>query len=142
MFSKIIAAIFTSFLMLSLVACSDGETSASSDTSTSETVRTDTSEGVWTYEKDDSKFVATITENAIEIQWHPDTDTSGLYWKGDFEVSELEDGMVVTSNADTEALEASIYGAQADTKNFVYEDGELSFDFIIMGTTTNIAMTK
>lgn len=131
------AAIIIAFLALFATACSSNE--AQSAAPVKQTVQ---AEGVWTYEENGMKFVATVKANTLEIHWHPDSTTSGLYWKGDFPATELNDGDVISSKADTAALERSMYGAMAETKSFTYKNGALNFEFIIMGTTNQIAMTK
>ena len=136
---KIIALIATAFLAFALSACDSG---GSTDTSSETTTQTETAEGTWTYEEEGVKFVATISNGEMEIQWHPDETTSGLYWKGSFDVEELTDETVVVSKADTAALERSLYGAQTDEKTFVYQDGALKFDFIIMEITKEVSLTK
>jgi len=96
--------------------------------------------GTWQYSKDGIGFEATVTEDNIEIELTLD-DTTGLYWTGTFE-SSLTEGQKVVSKADTEALDASLYGSGDSTKEFTYEDGHLTYKFEIMGTTTKIYLNK
>jgi len=99
--------------------------------------------GTWTSPAGDPpQFVATVTDDQIEIQIVND-DTKGLYWKGTFPVPDGATGDVaVTSAADTEALSTSILGSGDASKTFTYAAGKLSFDFTMLGVTKTVAMSK
>jgi hypothetical protein len=130
--STIMLVIFSLFIF-SFSACGGSETS--------EPVTLD---GAWTESSnDDVKFVATITDNRIEMTIDSE-DSSSLYWKGTFPESGVtaSEGMKITSKADEEALAESFTGSQAKSKVFTYEDGTLDFEFTIMGTTRVIHLKK
>ena len=46
------------------------------------------------------------------------------------------------SSADTEALESSLYGSQSDSKIFTVANGEITFEFTIMGVVTDVNLTR
>lgn len=97
--------------------------------------------GTWKYEDPSGQeFTAVIHDNAIEVDWLMDAKTSGLYWKGDFEMDD-SDG-VVLSKADRDALSRSLVGSQDKTKVFTYSDGKLQFTFGAMGIKKIVTLEK
>jgi hypothetical protein len=131
-------AILLSATTLALAGCSSmpGSMPASSASSTESTTLT----GEWSYAKDSMAFDAEVAGDMINIYLTLD-ESRGLYWAGTFEEAAV-DGQIVASNADTAALEASLYGSQSDTKEFTFRNGQIEFEFTIMGVVTEIGLTR
>ena len=87
-----------------------------------------------TYVDSDEKFEAEISDDQIVIYILGD-DSKHLYWDGTW-----SDGEVVNSEADTKKLKGSLLGSGSKTKEFDINDGEVSFDFSALGSTTNITL--
>lgn len=83
-------------------------------------------------------FEALVTDHDITINLATD-DTKGLYWTGTFPTPV---NGTVTSTADREALDASLFGSGDATKNFSMKGENISFEFTIMGTTRTVTLTK
>lgn len=101
--------------------------------------------GAWKGELNESSFVATITDNQIEIQWKTDPDTIGLYWKGTFATpvnAHAGDMFTVTSAGDVEAMSNSLLGSTHTSKVFTYDHRELTFEFTIMKVNTTVHLQR
>lgn len=100
--------------------------------------------GAWHAKVNDAHFVATITGDGIEI--HLVTENSdGLYWKGTFPVpptAHQGDMFTVVSVGDTEAMQASLYGSQDESKAFEYKDHKINFKMTMMGVETFVHLEK
>lgn len=95
--------------------------------------------GTWTSVGDTpSQFEADISTDEIVVEIVSD-GAKMLYWKGTFDHSQSP---TFTSVADKEALNGSLLGSTADDKEFAYSNGELSFEFTVMGTTTTVRMQQ
>jgi Flp pilus assembly protein CpaB len=101
-----------------------------------ETETVDILVGTWKTDKMD----AIVTDNAIWISWNAD-GTTGLYWKGSF-VNAAKDGDTILSAGDVEAMEESFLSSRDTEKEFVYENGKLSFKRTVMGVTSVISLTR
>ena len=85
---------------------------------------------------------AIITDDVIKINI-VDNGSTSLYWKGSWPTATTaSDGAQLVSNADTEALAASIMGSQSSKKTFTYADHELTFEFTMLGTTKTVHLKK
>lgn len=71
-------------------------------------------------------------------------DGSSIYWMGSFQVSDKKptDSFTVVSKADPDALAMSIFGSQDSEKTFSYKDGDLSYKFTMLGTTSTVHLSK
>lgn len=70
-------------------------------------------------------------------------DSSSIYWMGSFDSQrDPQSSFDVHSQANSDALEMSIFGSQDPTKTFKYNRGDLSFKFTMMGTTSTIHLQK
>jgi hypothetical protein len=72
-----------------------------------------------TYVDADHKFSATITADNIKVYITHDHEKA-LYWDGTWETGET-----VTSDANKEALDASLFGSQSDSNMFTIDDGNV-----------------
>lgn len=140
--SALIAASFAvvAFLIVSPLVLDETATPASNRVVTGEYHQTKGMPG--------TTMSATVTDGKIKVVLlldsgeEGDSDASGTYWVGSFDTSNTSDSFTVISKADTKTLDASLLGSRDDTKTFTYKNGDLSFDFTMMGTTTTVHMTK
>lgn len=126
MYRKLFAAIAVLALAISVSSCSSSNASESMSFA-----------GTWT--NADDTMSATISDSNIEI-FLVGQDAKVLYWKGTF--PKLATGDDIVSEADREALDASIAGSQDSTKDFHYEDGKLSFSMSMMGVTKTVELER
>lgn len=101
-----------------------------------ETEKVESLAGNWTTEK----MEAIVTDTTIWISWNAD-GTTGLYWKGTF-VAAAKDGEKIISAGDLAAMEESFLSSRDSEKEFVYENGKLSFKRTVMGVTSVISLTR
>lgn len=141
-------------LALTLTGCSSGSTSAQT---TSEPGTTTASvepvkpipdlAGEWKQtnsQSSDSYQQATITADVISIDWVSDGgDTTSIYWIGTFAPpADATEPYMWTSDRDKEATDAAILASTADTKEFTYEDGVISYSVSALGTTTKVKLER
>jgi hypothetical protein len=73
-------------------------------------------------------------------------DSSSIYWMGSFDTTkDASKPFTVVSLADPDAQKAmakSLFGSQDKTKELAYENGELSYEFTMMGTTSTVRLTR
>lgn len=74
-------------------------------------------------------------------------DSSEVYWMGSFQVSDKnpDEAFAIESNADPDAqkwMRESLFGSQDSTKIFAYKNGEISYDFTMMGVTSTVRLVK
>jgi hypothetical protein len=94
-------------------------------------------DGTWAAERNGSKFLATVADNKITIEFGSD-GTSMVYYYGTFKSAE-EKGTVITSTAlDTDKLVMS----GAKQKAFTVEQNVIWFDFEAMGMKTKVGLTR
>lgn len=119
-------------LLLILSACSN-ETS------------TDDLTGTWKQTNandEDSTMEAVIENDTITIDWIMDNgDSRAVYWVGTYDApSEEVSEYSWTSEKDIDATQYALLASIADTKDFKYEEGELNFEFEMMGMQMTIRM--
>jgi len=93
--------------------------------------------GTW-HQSDDGemRMTADISNGHIEIMLHSNA-ISGLYWGGSFLPGDTTRSTFdITSNADEIGL------SQNPTKIFKYKDGQLSYEFTMLGKTRLIHLTR
>lgn len=92
----------------------------------------------------DTYLAAVISVDTIDVYWISDEgDTQSLYWSGTFTAPTTTDEPYVwTSNNDHSKTENAILASNADTKEFTYQDGTISFSASAMGQTTTVKMEK
>lgn len=130
-------------MLLALTACSGNKESSEKENSqkpldlSGEWIQTNSnSEDAWQE--------ATITEDVIEINWISDNgDTKSLYWSGSFIApTEATESYSWTSKNDTSKTENALLASTAETKDFTYEDGILSYEASALGSTTVVKLEK
>lgn len=92
----------------------------------------------------DSWQAATITGDTIEIDWVAGNgDTRSIYWVGDVAVP-ADAGRTFTwsSTRDQEKTDSALLASTADTKDFTYDNGEISYSASILGTTSTIRLER
>lgn len=90
----------------------------------------------------DAKMAANITDDKIVISLTMG-DTTGTFWAGTFDTSKNgSQSFTITSVGDRNALAGSMYASSEKTKWFKYSDGDLSFQFSIMGVSTIVHLSK
>lgn len=90
----------------------------------------------------DFYMTASVGESSIQINIKT-RDSTSLYWMGTFDTNQnLSDEFEIVSQADQDALSMSMFGSPDETKKFVYKDGKIIYDFGIMGTTTEVHLSK
>lgn len=101
--------------------------------------------GVWE-STEDSAFSqrAVIAGSAITVDWVPQdgSDDSRLYWAGSFDAPTAEGPHTWTSNNDHDQTDLELLASGADTKDFVYEDGEISFEASALGESGTVTLEQ
>lgn len=91
---------------------------------------------VGSYETSDGMFSAIVTEDEIVVWIHGEGERS-LYWKGSW-----TSGKRVSSQADTVALEASLFGSQQPSKLFKVKNDTIIFEGSIMDESFKPVLKK
>lgn len=87
-------------------------------------------------------MTATITQNEISIEMGL-TNVSGLYWAGTFDTSpRYERQFSVTSIGDASMMDGKMLSSQSKSKNFAYNNGDLSFEFQMLGLETTVHLKR
>lgn len=106
--------------------------------------------GVWsdktveTVDSEDTWMEAVITEGTISIDWVSDGgDTRWIYWVGTFD-SKIEGALPqkVVSERNAEETDRALLASSDDTKEFTFEDGQLSYSQSALGQTRKIVLEK
>ena len=90
---------------------------------------------------DGVKFTADIYADSIQINSQYGT-AGGIFWLGSFEPSGVGVVGTVSSLADQDALANQIFASNETVKVFTYTNGELTFDYSIMGVHSTIHMSR
>ena len=91
---------------------------------------------------EDSFQSATITGDTIEVYW-VSPDTKSLFWAGTV-VAPGDDSQSFSWDSvnDTTKTASSMLASGEETKKFTYEDGELSYEASILGTSMIIRLER
>lgn len=92
----------------------------------------------------DSYQEAVIEGDTITINWVSDGgETTSLYWAGTYTAPDTtDDSYSWTSENDTEKTSKALMASSDETKDFTYENGDLSYEVSAMGTTTTVHLEK
>jgi hypothetical protein len=93
--------------------------------------------GIWESTNPEAKFVATITNDSIDIDLQTPTGTLA-YWSGSFGKPEGSTNKI-KSNPDPNKR---VTWSNAATKEFLYLDGTLAFDYMAPGITSSIVLHR
>ena len=140
---KILPYVLSIVMLFTLAACNGNKESSEKKKSqkpldlTGEWVQINSS-------SEDAWQEATINEDVIEINWISNNgDTKSLYWAGTFIApTEATESYSWTSKNDTSKTENALLASTAETKDFTYEDGILSYEASALGTTTVVKLEK
>jgi hypothetical protein len=89
----------------------------------------------------DAKMAASIADDKILVTLTMG-DTTGIFWDGTFDTTQTSAVFKTTSLGDQAAMAAQLYASSEKSKVFTYKDGDLSFQFSIMGVSTIVHMSK
>ena len=83
-------------------------------------------------------------DGTITINWvNEEDDSKSLYWAGSFTApTENTDSYSWTSKNNKEQTESALLASGAETKDFEYKDGIISYEASALGTTTTIKLEK
>jgi hypothetical protein len=92
-------------------------------------------------------MTADVSGDGIQINMHFDRDNvGGIFWAGSFDTSDKTgQSFTVTSLPDPDAQKAlagSLFGSSEKTKKFTYKDGELTYEFSMMGVESIVHMSR
>lgn len=86
---------------------------------------------------------ASVSAGAIQINLKTRDDVSNIYWQGTFDTEGDPAGSYeIISQGDPDAMTRSVFGSRDKNKLFDYNNGDLSFKFTMMGTTSTIHLAK
>lgn len=93
---------------------------------------------------DDGWMTATIDGNTITANFVTDNgDTTSLFWVGTFTPpTDDKSPYTWTSTRDTAATDSALLASTDPTKDFVYENGEISFPVSIAGSSATVRLSK
>ncbi len=120
---KVIAILMVLIVSLSLVACGSQEQVSLV--------------GEWKEGSEEPLHLATITEDTIEVYWLIDGDKL-LYWAGSYDNSNA----TFTSNNDFEKTESGLFTSSDDTKEFIVNNGTISYQLSAMGEELTVELEK
>ena len=140
---KILPYILSLALLFALAACSGNKESSEKEQPQKPLDLT----GEWVQvnsNSDDAWQEAVINDDVIEINWISNNgDTKSLYWSGTFNApNEAAETYSWTSKNDTARTESALLASTAETKEFTYEDGILSYEASALGTTTVVKLER
>lgn len=95
-------------------------------------------------QSEDSYHGAIIDGDRIEIYWVADNgDTRSLYWSGSVdEPTTADEPYSWRSKNDTNRTATALLASHDETKEFTYENNQISYSASIMGTTSTIRLEK
>lgn len=145
---KLLALPVSLALLIGVSACADDSPSTNNgpDNAAVEPSIPDLS-GTWRQQNTASEtdyMEATIAENTITVRWmFNEDDMTPLYWVGTFDVpADATSPVTIESVRDKEATDPALFAAMVDTKDFTYDDGEITFDVSIQDETATVQMTE
>jgi hypothetical protein len=124
-----------------------GSSSAPAEETTPEAAAAPDLAGTWKQTNsgsDDAYQAAVITADTITINWVSDGgDTESIYWVGTF-TPPTDDASPYTwtSTRDAAATDSAMLASTDGSKDFTFEDGEVSYKASAMGTTTTVRLEK
>lgn len=95
--------------------------------------------GTWESAYADTTIVALVKDGRIEIDFSAPGTSGGapLYWLGSFTEENRNGNTFVSVKDDSKAVMS-----RADTKDFTYHNGELSFELRILGRTSMVDLVR
>ncbi|PRB67144.1 hypothetical protein [Arthrobacter sp. MYb213] len=148
---KILAPISLAFLIF-LVGCAGTASTAESSSETTsnnevaQSVPADLT-GDWKQtnsQSEDAYQVATVRDEVITIDWVTNNgDTKSTYWVGTFEApTTLQEPYIWSSKRDKKATDTALLASTSDSKEFTFDNEQISYEAGILGTTTTVRLSK
>lgn len=101
--------------------------------------------GIWKSEANEGAWMeATISADSISVDWVSDEgSTRSIYWVGTYIApTEPVDNYSWTSDRNREQTDNALLASTDDTKEFSYSSGKISYSVSMMGTTTQMELSK
>ncbi len=101
--------------------------------------------GTWKSEANEGSWMeAVISADTISIDWvSDDGNTKSIYWVGTYAApTEYVEDYTWTSERDKEQTDNALMASTDDTKDFSYSSDKLSYSVSLMGTTTQMELSK
>lgn len=89
--------------------------------------------------KTGSKFLGHVKDNTVFIQIYANDGYTGL-WYGTIDILQPGENVVVSKFIEDNQNHFAL--STAKTKNFLYQNGSLIFDYTVMGTRTTVEMKR
>lgn len=140
---RVLAGLTGTLLMLSLCACGNGGGTADAPAVDSEQATPPSLVGEWEAKlSDEVSQKATITDDSITVDWVVDGD-SMLYWAGTYTAPTTADEPYTwDSQNDTEQTSTALMASPDETKTFTYQDGKITYDVTVDGSTVTATLEK
>jgi hypothetical protein len=139
-----LATLGVAAVSISMVAACVGS-GADNDETTDENPTTLIGEWHQVNKNPDGYMTATIDVGSIQVDLHG-RDSRSIFWMGSFEGDHEPAGkFTVTSIPDPDArytMKHSLMASNESKKTFTYDNGDLSYEFSMAGTSTIVHLTK
>ena len=127
-------------------SCSPHQQNSTNTTATENKATLDLAgEWIQTNSADDSfMHAATISNSEIEIYWlDSKEDTKSLYWSGSYVPPANNDKKYEWDSVNNkEKTDGALLASSDETKHFIYENGQISYEASAMGTTKTIKLKR
>jgi hypothetical protein len=89
-------------------------------------------------------MTAIITDGKISIDIDlVGQNTTGLYWSGSFDTRVRTNSVFnINSTGDRALMDAKLFASQDANKIFSYKNGDLSFQFSMLGMTSTVHLSR
>ncbi|EOS34261.1 hypothetical protein C808_05272 [Lachnospiraceae bacterium M18-1] len=101
--------------------------------------------GIWRSESNEGAWMeATISADSISVDWVSDEgSTRSIYWVGTYTApTEPIENYTWVSNRNAEQTDNALLASTDDTKEFTYASGKISYSVSMMGTTTQMELSR
>lgn len=88
-----------------------------------------------------NKMSAEISATTIDVYWSAE-ETRALYWSGTYDAPTKAGAYTWTSINDHDKTRMALLASNDDTKDFTYDDGEITFDVTALGITKTVHLVK
>ena len=142
---KILMALSCLLIVVTLTACGEKTTETQEAQKSNEPLNL---YGPWIQTNSNSETSyqeAIISEDGtITVNWiNEDEDTKSLYWAGSFKAPTTSDETYSwTSTNDKEQTDSALLASDAETKDFKYENGVISYEASALGTTMTVELER
>jgi Flagellar basal body-associated protein len=101
--------------------------------------------GTWKSEANEGAWMeATISSDSISVDWVSDGgSTRSIYWVGTYTApTESVENYTWVSNRNAEQTDNALLASTDDTKEFTYASGKISYSVSMMGTITQMELSR